>query len=154
MTSWRDSASQQAQDDLDELLNAGLEFAQQQLATRGEFYPYAVAIRNDGQTECIGVVPDSEDDYPISTDAFDACMEALTATRKHIRAGAIVADVRVPELGSDAIRVELEHADGHALTVLLPYTRKHLERAVDYGHLQAQAGDRRIWPLSQESPPS
>jgi hypothetical protein len=45
--------------------------------------------------------------------------------------------------GGDAIRVDLEHVDGHALTVLLPYTKG---RQVDFGRLRAQPGRRQIWP--------
>ena len=49
MTSWRDSASPEAQNDLDQLLVMGIEFAQQQLSSRGEFAPYAAAVGVDGQ---------------------------------------------------------------------------------------------------------
>ncbi len=76
---------------------------------------------------------------------IDACLAALASKRSTIRPGAIVADVRVPELGGDAIRVDLEHAEGHALTVLVPYAKKRLRHGVDYGDLRAQPGVARIW---------
>lgn len=145
MTSWRDSASPQAQDDLDGLLGVAIEFAQQQLDTRGEFFPYAAAVGTDGQAEMIAARPDPHDEHPASADVIDACIAALTNKRGQIRAGAVVADVRLSDQGSDAIRVDLEHAEGHALTVLLPYTKKKLRRGIDYGQIRAQAGHRRIW---------
>jgi hypothetical protein len=81
----------------------------------------------------------------IRDSVIDACFAALAGKRNDIRAGAVVADARVPELGGDAIRVDIEHAEGHALTVLLPYTKKRLRRGVDYGEPRAQAGVARIW---------
>lgn len=145
MTSWRDSASPEAQDDLDGLLDAVLGFAQQQLDARGEFFPYAAAVGRDGETQMLAAQPDPDETQPRSADLIDACIAALVSQRDYIRAGAVVADVRVSELGSDAIRVHLEHAEGHALTVLLPYAKERVGRGIDYGQLRAQAGSRHIW---------
>lgn len=142
---WRDTASAQAQADLDGLLDTALAFAQHQLGTRGEFFPYAAAVNSDGATEMVAPRPDPENEQPRSADLIDACIAALVSQREYIRAGAIVADVRAAELGGDAIQVDLEHAEGHALTVLLPYTTDRLPKGIDYGPLRAQAGRRRIW---------
>jgi hypothetical protein len=149
MTSWRDTASLQAQRDLDELLNAALGFAQQQLASRGEFYPYAAAVRFDGQTEMIAARPEPADQHPPAPDVVAACVEELRSRQTQLRAGAIVSDVRLPDLsGSDAIDVALEHAEGHALRVQLPYTRRPPGNHIDYGQLRAAPAGRRIWVQS------
>jgi hypothetical protein len=144
MTSWRDSASPQAQHDLDSLLEPALGFAQQQLAKHGEFFPYAVVVRADGETEMIAGRPDPDDERPASNDVIDACRIVLTERRDHLRAVAVIADVRLRE-GSDAIRVELEHTEGAALTVLLPYSKKRFGRGIDYEQLQAATGERHVW---------
>lgn len=143
MSSWRASASPQAQQDLDQLLGAVLGFAQQQLSDRGEFYPYAAAIDDTGQAEMIAARPDSIDDYPIAADVIRSCRAALVSQRDYIRAGAIIAAVRLAE-GGDAVQVALEHAEGQALTVLLPYT-KNRRKKVEYGQIEALVGKRQIW---------
>lgn len=126
MSSWRDTASAQAQADLDGLLNAALGFAQHQLAKRGEFFPYATAVTTDGHAEMIAAPPNPANDRPASSDVIASLVEQLTARRHQLRAAAIVADVRTAELGGDAIEVSLEHAEGPALRVLLPYTKRRL----------------------------
>lgn len=143
MSSWRDIASPQAQNDLDSLVGAVLGFAQQQLAAHGEFFPFAAAVNADGTTEM--VAPDLHDEHPRSADVIDACVAALVSQRDSIRAGAIVADIRLPDQSSDAIRVDLEHAEGHALTVVLPYAKRRRNK-IDYAPIQAHAGHHRIWP--------
>ncbi len=144
MTSWRKHASPQAQNDLDGLLEPALGFAQQQLAKRGEFFPYADVVRADGQTEMVAARPDTDNDRPASTDVIDACRTTLAERRDQLRAAAVIADVRLRE-GGAVIRVELEHTEGPVLTVLLPYSKKRFGRDIDYGPLQAGAGTRHVW---------
>jgi hypothetical protein len=146
VTSWRDTASPQAQHDLDQLLNAGLGFAQQQLASHGEFYPYATAIRVDGQTEMIAGQAHTASEHPAAADIVASCVAQLASRQHAIRAAAIIADVRLPDHDGDAIEVSLEHAEGQALRVLLPYARQR--KAIDYGPIRASAGSRRIWSHS------
>lgn len=144
MASWRDTASQQAQDDLDGLLGPALGFAQQQLETHGEFYPYAVVVDADGQQRMVAA--DTRSDQPDSSDLITSLIAGLSDKRDQLRGAAIVADVRVPELGGDAVRVTLEHSERVALTVLLPYRTRRFGRGVDYGDLQAGAAAAFIWP--------
>lgn len=146
MATWRDAASQQAQDDLDGLLGPALGFAQQQLDAHGEFYPYAVVVDADGQQRMVAA--DTGTDRPESADLITTLIAALSDDRGNLRAAAIVADVRIAELGSDAIRVTLEHAESVALTVLLPYRTRRFGSGIDYGDLQAAAAAAFIWPAS------
>lgn len=143
MASWRDSASPQAQQDLDGLLEPALGFAQQQLAQHGEFFPYAVVVRSDGQTEMVAARPDAANDRPASAGVIAACRTTLAERRDQLRAAAVVADVRLPD--GDAVQVELEHTEGPALTIQLPYSKKRFGRGIDYGQLRAAAGARHVW---------
>jgi hypothetical protein len=140
--SWRSAASQEAQADLDGLVNATLPFAQQMLERHGEFFPFAAAVTSDGAVELLGTDPGT--DYrPASTEALDQLVGGLRDRVGSLRAAALVADVRTGE--SDAVRVELEHRDGHAICVLLPYRKLRLRRGIDYGDLHATPGQHRIW---------
>jgi hypothetical protein len=61
-----------------------------------------------------------------------------------IDAVAYVCDVRL-ESGSDAVRVDLEHRDGHALQIVMPYRIKRIGRGVETGQMSVSSGVRRIW---------
>lgn len=144
MASWRHTASQQAQDDLDSLLGPALGFAQQQLDKHGEFYPYAVVVDTDGQQRMVAAETDAE--QPASADVITTLVAGLTEQRENLRAAAIVADVRLPDQETDAIRVILEHTDRIALSVVLPYRARRLGRGIDFGDLQAGEAAAFIWP--------
>ena len=146
MGSWREKASAEAQSDMDALLTAALPFAQQQLAKHGEFYPYGIALKNDGSVEMLAATTGQE--RPPSTELLDLLAKGAAARLEQLRAAAFVADVRIGPGQGDAIRVEIEHREGHAIAVLLPYSKKGIGTGVTYGQLIAAAGNHRLWPGS------
>jgi hypothetical protein len=141
MTSWRDSASEQAQADMDDLLNVVLPFAEQTLAKHGELFPFGAAISTSGEAEMVAA--DLGDDQPLSQDLLDVLYEGGRASSGSRRAMAFVADVSVS--GGDAIRVEVEHRDGLALQILVPYTRSRFRKAVTLGQMSAAPGNPHVW---------
>jgi hypothetical protein len=139
--SWRDSASQRVQDDLDGLVSAALPFAQKMLEQQGEFVPYGVALELDGEARMIEA--DRGRGKPrANSDLLVALTHRLRNERESLRAVALVSDILAT---SDAIRVELEHRDGHALAVFLPYTKKRLPRGVEFGDLEARPCTQKVW---------
>lgn|SRR5690606_39076846 len=142
MTSWRDGASEQAQDDLDGLVGAALPFAQQMLEQHGEFFPYAVALDESGEARMVAADP-GMGEQPASLDVLAALASGLRSERDGLRAVALVSDVRLSD--SDAVRVELEHREGQALAVFLPYKKRRLRKGVDYTEMSASAGNPQIW---------
>jgi hypothetical protein len=105
-------------------------------------FPFAAAVDVDGEPRLISADP-SLGERPASIDVLDQLVGGLREQAGDLRAAALVADVRAGE--SDAVRVELEHRDGQAICVLLPYKRKRLRRGVDYGELAAAPGRQHIW---------
>lgn len=142
MTSWREDASQQAQDDLDGLVGAALPFAEQMLDQHGELLPYAVALDEAGEARMIAADP-GRGEQPAIVDVLGMLTEGLRAQRDGLRAVALVSDVRLSD--SDAVRVELEHREGQALAVFLPYRRKRIRRGVEYFDMTAGPGSRQVW---------
>jgi hypothetical protein len=142
MTSWRDTASSQAQADLDGLLGAVLPFAEQQLARHGEFFPFGAAISEDGQLALLGAGP-ALGARPESEAVLHFLYQGARDPASGYRAAAFAADVIVD--GSDAVRVELEHRDGSVLVVLVPYQQDTPQGAITFGQMRASPGQARVW---------
>ena len=143
MAGWRDSASQDVQDDLDGLLNKTLPFAEQMLRESGEFYPFAASVALDGQVSMIMAGTEDEEVPSIAGSMVSVLVAGLQSQKDSLRATAVVANMRFNN--SDAARVDLEHRGGHVLVVLLPYKKKRFGRSIEFGQLAANAGAPKIW---------
>lgn len=137
--SWREATSEQAQDDLDELLDVVLTFADEQVARAGALAPFGASVGTDGAAALAAADPtsaDSETVLAVLRDGFRSRAGAL-------RAVAVVADARTAD--SDAVRVELEHREGTCLVVLQPYSRSRLRKKVTFGAMSVSVGERHTW---------
>jgi hypothetical protein len=148
VSSWRDSVSQGCQDDLDALLASALPAAREFLAKSGEFYPFGFSMASTGETGMIAAYEGAE--HPTSSELLTMLYDGLRGQSKSLRGAAVVADVRIKHPDSDAIRVELEHREGVAMVLFLPYRveKKRNGREVAYGEMRLEDSDRRIWPAS------
>jgi hypothetical protein len=142
MTSWRPTTSQNAQDDVDGLFGAVLPFAEQTLGRFGELYPFGASLTTDGQVTILGGAP-GLGEHPDSLAVLEVLYRGAADRAAGSRAFAFVADVRAN--GGDAVRVEVEHREGVALVLLIPYTRSRLRKTVTLGQMSVSAASRRIW---------
>jgi hypothetical protein len=129
-------------DEIQELLNILLPEAERLLNKDGEFYPYAMALDADG--EPAPVIPPVDNGAPDVAAVLVALHEGLReqAAEGAIRASGIAADVTLtdPDSGetTDAVQVELDHADADPVDIYVPYESK--PEGVQFGDLVAAQG--------------
>lgn len=135
--------------DLDALLNPLLMFARQMLAKHGEFYPHAAVLNVEGKVALVASY--DGDEHPASQAVLDELHAGLRvmAQKAMIRAAGVCFDVRILPPGgtekTDAIQVDLEHMDGEAISVFLPY-RKSIFGKQKYAELFATSGTPTLFP--------
>jgi hypothetical protein len=143
MATWRDTTSSTAQDDLDGLLTAAIEFAEQNLVEHGGMYPFAVAVSEDGEIDILAFEPD-EGEEPEPEDVLEELRAEARETAGSGRAAAFVTDVLL-ENESDALRIEMEHREGVTFEIFLPYTRDEAQ-SISFGEMSAADGEAHVWP--------
>ena len=130
-------------EEIQEILNFLLPFAEQMLSEHGEFYPYAAALGSDGEVSAVGADLE-DDDSPDVGEVLLALHEGLRkqAAEGEIRASGIAADVTLtdPDSGeiTDAVQVELDHADADAVDIFVPYETEG--DGIKFGELVAAEG--------------
>lgn len=130
------------------LMNAVLPVAERMLKQYGEFYPYGGCMMLDGSITHIGAT-DSDTDRPKSKDLLFILKDSFRemASRRECKAVAIVSNVSIqlPSLGekSDAIQVNVEHADGYTVEVFFPYRLANAE--LTYGETLVQQGKHEVF---------
>jgi len=132
--------------EIEQLLNYLLPFAEQMLSGDGEFYPYAATMDAGGEVQAVSMAGDEQPDVGELLLALHAELREQ-ASRGAIRASGIAADVTLtdPDSGdtTDAVQLELDHADIEAVDVYVPYTTG--DEGIEFGELVAAAGQAPIF---------
>jgi len=141
VTRWREPGSPSAQDDLDGLLDQALHYAEDRLG-EGGFAPVAFTLDVDGTVSLTAAGWDEGSGPPPAAELLEGLRSALRSARDHFRAVAVVLDAAMPD-GSDVVQVDLEHAGGRSLTVLMPYVRT--ADGLQTADLRGVTGQPRTW---------
>ncbi|MBC7782341.1 MAG: hypothetical protein H7144_00760 [Burkholderiales bacterium] len=124
-------------------MNTLIPFAQQMLAKNGEFYPFGASMGKEGELTHVGASTGSE--HPASQELIKLLIAGFQrdAAEGNLRAAGICIDVRIVLPGaiekSDAICVQLEHVNGEAIEIYVPYRKGWLGK-IKYGELFASKG--------------
>lgn len=122
-------------EEAEQVMSAGISFAQKMLAAHGEFYPFGFAMTADGKVAAVAA--DAPDEHRPSRELIDNLMAGFRsgAARGHYKVTAVFFDVRVQQPGTsektDAVQVGLEHVSGYCVDVFFPYSRT-VEGEVNY----------------------
>ncbi|HNP55843.1 MAG TPA: hypothetical protein PK331_08450 [Gordonia sp. (in: high G+C Gram-positive bacteria)] len=115
---WRDLVPATATDDVDSLFDDVLAVAHGKLSSLGLFTPFLVAIEEDGN-RVTRMAETSGDDRQVR-ESLLVRDDPARDDRSALRAFAIAVDGAAHH-GRDAFQVHLEHRDGVAVTLLVPY---------------------------------
>ena len=133
------------------LMNALLPVAERMLKRYGEFYPYGGCLGPDGAIKHVGA-SDPDTDQPKSKDLLFVLRNSFRemAGRDECKAIAVVFNVSItsPSSGekTDAIQVNIEHADDYSVEVFFPY--RLADGQILYGETLVQQGKHEIFTES------
>ena len=140
-------------DDLEELLNGLMPFAEGMLSKYGEFFPFGGSMAPDGKIAQMAAYDGQERQPP--EDAIEMMTEAFrqSAQEGRIKACAIFSDALVTPPGSqqkiDAVCVYLDHAEDDGVEVFFPYEINEAKEVV-FGEAFAQKGRTSVFTTEQE----
>lgn len=121
-------SSKVARQELQKLMDNGMEFVVQELVQKGTFFPFVAMLGHDNEVRLIGTPAALRENNASANTAVDALVKKVRqlAKEKRIRAAAFfmdyVANRTDTGFSQPGIRVELNHIHPDALSVFVPYT--------------------------------
>lgn len=125
---------------VEELMNEGMSFAERMLRDRGEFFPFGLVRKSDGSIQYVNAANGRE--APPSKDLIHLVDQGFRsgAESGEYAATAIFIDVLTTPPGTssktDAVQVGLEHRSGYCVDVFIPYQRSP-DGTVHFGEIFA-----------------
>jgi hypothetical protein len=133
-------------EEIEQLLNYLLPFAERMLSSHREFYPYAATMDAGGDVQAVSAAAGEQPDVGELLLALHSELREQAA-QGAIRASGIAADVTLtdPDSGeeTDAVQLELDHADTEAVDVYVPYETG--TEGIEFGELVAAPGQAPIF---------
>jgi len=141
--SWRDGVSDQAQADLDGLLDLCLRCAVDALTKHGQVIPFGASVDTDGKMTLVAFAADDDETDPRVYSA--GVIDGLRQQRDTLRAAAVTLGVRTETDNVPAIRVVLETPNEVSLGVDMPFSLRKIGKPPKTGDLRLSMSMRNVW---------
>lgn len=143
MASWRDGLSDEVQSDLDVLYAPSLDFAERALKETRSIHPFGIALTLDDQLQLH--IEEQKSGIQDGTLLVRFAEEMLSDAKESFKSCALVLDTHLPERKSDAVEMRLEHREGGAIVIQVPYKFSGLRKQLTFGEMIVSSGIPRIW---------
>jgi hypothetical protein len=141
--------SRDPREEMNELLNGAVSVAAEMLEEAGEFDPFALALRNDG--EILHLSPEEEETDLEAEQVVETLRKTLREAHADYRAIAIIADVTIEDDDEQAmtaaIHVAMEHSVDEPVSCYVPYEFKGKE--LELADLVGEPGERFVFVADQ-----
>ncbi len=148
---WHEGLSEQAIQDVFDLVGAAVPFAQDQLGKNGSLAPYGVTTDLGGEIGQHMAYQDPNDDDEIdSAESVRMMTEGFRHKLESLRGTCIISDVRLtPSSGEgvalDALRLHIEHTEGLSMLLLKPYEIDEQSQTVAFGETAVVPTPAQVW---------
>ncbi|YCK81176.1 hypothetical protein M1D89_19180 [Arthrobacter sp. D3-18] len=148
---WHEGLSEQAIQDVFDLVGVAVPFAQDQLSKNGALAPYGVTTDLTGEIgHHMGYQEPNEDGEVDSEESLQLLTDGFRQDVESLRGTCVISDVRVrPSDGEgaafDALRLHLEHTEGLSMLILKPYEVDEQSRSVAFGETAVTPTAARVW---------
>lgn len=148
---WHEGLSEQAIQDVFDLVGAAVPFGQDQLGKNGSLAPYGVTTDLTGEiAHHMSYQEPTEDDEVDSEESLQLLTDGFRQGIQSLRGTCVISDVRLtPSNGEgvafDALRLHIEHTEGLSMLLLKPYEIDEQSRTVAFGETAVMPTPARVW---------
>jgi hypothetical protein len=148
---WHKGLSEQAIQDVYNLVGAAVPVAQDQLGRNGSLAPYGLTTDHSGEIGHHMAYQDpNEDDEIDSAESVQMMTEGFRQRLESLRGTCIISDVRLtPSNGEgaalDALRLHIEHTEGLSMLLLKPYELDAQAQTLAFGETAVIPTPAQVW---------
>lgn len=148
---WHEGLSEQAIQDVFDLVGAAVPFAQEQLGKNGSLAPYGVTTDRMGEiAHHMAYQEANENDDVDAVESLQLMAQGFRQELESLRGTCVISDVRLtPSNGEgvavDALRLHIEHTEGLSMLLLKPYEIDEQSQTVAFGETAVLPTPAQVW---------
>lgn len=137
---WRESTAPQPDEELQKLVDKGVDMAAHLLATHGSFLPFGMSTDHGGN----GGVMSVGEDTLTAEEQIGHLVKNFRQTRENLRGCIVACNVTLGD-GSDAVQITAESARGTSFVLYFPYQQRRFRGGYAFSEPVGSWSHQQVW---------